>query len=95
MKTLTVTAARQSLGRWLKRAAKGEDIGVMIDGKIVAFRPVEVYAADYAEVEYQVGSRDLDRFAAAIRTELDSDRRGGRLKKFSGHLRRERPRSSS
>ncbi len=45
MKTLTVTAARQNLGAWLKKTLQGEDIGVMIDGAIVAFRPVKVYSA--------------------------------------------------
>ena len=52
MKTLTVTAARQNLGVWLKKTLQGEDIGVMIDGAIVAFRPVKVYSEDYAEQEY-------------------------------------------
>jgi antitoxin (DNA-binding transcriptional repressor) of toxin-antitoxin stability system len=42
MKTLTVTAARQNLGAWLKRSLKGEDVGVTIDGEVVAFRPVKV-----------------------------------------------------
>lgn len=54
MKTLTVTAARQNLGAWLKKTLKGEDIGVMIDGAIVAFRPVKVYSEDYALQEYGV-----------------------------------------
>ena len=52
MKTLTVTAARQNLGAWLKRTLQGEDIGVMIDGAVVAFRPVKVYSEDYATQEY-------------------------------------------
>jgi antitoxin (DNA-binding transcriptional repressor) of toxin-antitoxin stability system len=30
MKTLTFTKARQNLGRWLKLAAKGEEVGVVI-----------------------------------------------------------------
>ncbi len=84
MKTLTVTAARQSLGRWLKRAANGEDIGVVVDGRIVAFRPVEVFPSDYAQLEYGVSSRELDRFADAMEKELDADRRQGRLKKRPG-----------
>jgi len=92
MKTLTVTAARQNLGRWLKRAANGEDIGVVVDGRIVAFRPVEVYSDDYAEVKYQVSREELGRFASAIRAELDSDRKAGRTKRFAGKLGRERAR---
>jgi hypothetical protein len=95
MKTLTVTAARQSLGRWLKRAARGEDIGVVVDGRIVAFRPVEVFPSDYAEVEYGVESRDLDRFAEAVEKELAADLRRGRLKQFSGKLAGARTRRTS
>lgn len=95
MKTLTVTAARQNLGRWLKRAAQGEDIGVVVDGRIVAFRPVEVYSDDCAEIEYGVSREELDRFASSVREELEADRRAGRMKSFTGKLARERSRRSS
>jgi hypothetical protein len=88
MKTLTVTAARQNLGAWLKRTLKGEDVGVMIDGEIVAFRPVKVYSEDYAEHEYGATSGALDRFAEKVNKELDADRKAGRLKPFTGKLRR-------
>jgi len=62
MKTLTVTAARQNLGAWLKKTLQGEDIGVMIDGAVVAFRPVKVYSEDYATQEYGATPEELDRF---------------------------------
>jgi antitoxin (DNA-binding transcriptional repressor) of toxin-antitoxin stability system len=88
MKTLTVTAARQNLGSWLKRTLKGEDIGVMIDGAIVAFRPVKVYSEDYAQLEYGVSDEELDRFADKMNKELDADRKAGRLKPFTGKLKR-------
>ena len=88
MKTLTVTAARQNFGAWLKKTLKGEDIGVMIDGAIVAFRPVKVYSEDYAEQEYGATREDLDKFAQAVNRELDSDRKGRRLKPFTGTLKR-------
>jgi hypothetical protein len=88
MKTLTVTAARQNLGAWLKRTLQGEDIGVMIDGAIVAFRPVKVYSEDYAEQEYGATPEQLDRFVQKVNQELDLDRKAGRLKPFSGKLRR-------
>ncbi len=81
MKTLTVTAARQNLGAWLKKAVKGEDIGVMIDGAIVAFRPVKVYSEDYAVQEYGVTPEELDKFADAVGRELDADRKAGRSRK--------------
>ncbi len=88
MKTLTVTAARQNLGDWLKRTLRGEDVGVMIDGAIVAFRPVKIYSEDYAEHEYGVTGDDLDKFAAHANKELDADHKAGRLKPFTGKLKR-------
>jgi len=88
MKTLTVTAARQNLGTWLKKTLQGEDIGVMIDGAIVAFRPVKVYSEDYAEQEYGVNREELDSFVKAVNQELDADRKERRLKPFTGTLKR-------
>jgi len=88
MKTLTVTAARQNLGTWLKKTLQGEDIGVMIDGAIVAFRPVKVYSEDYAEHEYGVTPEELDEFVHKIGKELAADRKARRLKPFTGKLKR-------
>jgi len=88
MKTLTVTAARQNLGVWLKKTLQGEDIGVMIDGAIVAFRPVKVYSEDYAEQEYGVNREELDTFVEAANQELNADRKNRRLKPFTGTLKR-------
>jgi hypothetical protein len=88
MKTLTVTAARQNLGNWLKRTLRGEDVGVMIDGAVVAFRPVKIYSEDYAEHEYGVTGEELDSFAERVNKELDADRKAGRLKPFTGKLKR-------
>jgi len=48
MKTLAITPARQKLGYWRKRALAGEDIGIVVDGRIVGLRPVEVISSDYA-----------------------------------------------
>jgi hypothetical protein len=88
MKTLTVTAARQNLGAWLKKTLQGEDIGVMIDGAIVAFRPVKVYSEDYAQQEYGATSEELDAFVQKANLELDADRKARRLKRFTGKLNR-------
>ncbi len=88
MKTLTVTAARQNLGSWLKRTLKGEDVGVMIDGAIVAFRPVKIFSKDYAEHEYGVTGEELDKFAVRANKELDADGKAGRVKPFTGKLKR-------
>jgi hypothetical protein len=88
MKTLTVTAARQNLGVWLKKTLQGEDIGVMIDGEIVAFRPVKVYSEDYATQEYGASAEELDKFVQTANKELDVDRKAGRLAPFLGKLKR-------
>ena len=40
MKTLTITEGRGRLGYWLKKAAQGEDIGFMFEGKVVALQPL-------------------------------------------------------
>jgi antitoxin (DNA-binding transcriptional repressor) of toxin-antitoxin stability system len=66
MKTLTVTAARSRLGYWLKRANRGEEIAVIIGGNIVALQPVQVTVADYAEREYGMTSKQVDRAATRI-----------------------------
>jgi len=88
MKTLTVTAARQNLGAWLKKSLQGEDIGVMIDGAIVAFRPVKVYSEDYAAQEYGATPEELDAFVQKANRELNADRKAGRFKPFTGKLKR-------
>jgi hypothetical protein len=88
MKTLTVTAARQNLGAWLKKTLQGEDIGVMIDGAVVAFRPVKVYSEDYAGQEYGATPEELDEFVQKANQELDADRKARRFKPFTGKLKR-------
>ncbi len=52
MKTLTITAARKNLGRWLEAAASGEDIGIVSGPNIIALRKVDVEAVDYAQRVY-------------------------------------------
>ena len=51
MKTLTITAAKKNLGRWLA-VARGEDSGIVSGAGIVALRKVEIESADYAQREY-------------------------------------------
>ena len=52
MKTLSITEGRQNLGAWLKRALQGEDVGFLVDGRVVALRPVGVHSEDYVLHEY-------------------------------------------
>jgi len=72
MQTLTVTKARQNLGGWLKRAAAGEEIGVIFGDKVIALRPVEVVAADYAEREYGMTAAEVDAAAGRIVADVAS-----------------------
>ena len=67
MKTLTVTDARQKLGYWLKRAERGEEIGVVFGASIFALRKVPIQAADYMEAEYGLTKEEADRAAERIR----------------------------
>lgn len=46
MKTITITDAKRQLGRYLKRAADGEDIGIVSGADIISLRRVEVVSAE-------------------------------------------------
>lgn len=72
MKTLTITTARQNLGAWLARAAQGEEIGIISGAQVIALRPVEIAAADYAEQEYRLTKAELARAAKRIHEEIDA-----------------------
>ena len=87
MKTLAITTARQKLGYWLKRALAGEDIGIVLDGRIIGLRPVEVISTDYALQEYGVSPAQLDRAADYVEREVETARRAGKLVRFEGKLR--------
>ena len=74
MKTLTATKARQNLGSWLARAIRGEDIGILFDGKVVALRPVQVYSEDYALMEYGVGPEAMKRTEKNVLKKLATEK---------------------
>ena len=84
MKTLTITEGRGRLGYWLKKAAQGEDIGFMFDGKIVALRPVDVVSTDYALQEYGLKPGEMAAAERRIRKELKAARTRGELTPFTG-----------
>jgi antitoxin (DNA-binding transcriptional repressor) of toxin-antitoxin stability system len=86
MKTLSVTEGRRNLGTWLKRALQGEDVGFLVDGRVVALRPVEVYSDDYVLREYGVGERQAERAYRAIKADVRKARESGRSKPFTGKL---------
>ena len=84
MKTLTITQGRGRLGYWLKKAAQGEDIGFVVDGKIVALCPVEVVSADYALQEYGLTPGEMAAAERRISAELKTARARGELTPFTG-----------
>jgi hypothetical protein len=84
MKTLTITEGRGRLGYWLKKAAQGQDVGFVVDGKIVALRPVEVISADYALQEYGLRPKEMGRAEQRIAAEIKTARSRGHLTEFTG-----------
>jgi hypothetical protein len=85
MKTLTITEGRGRLGHWLKKAAQGEDIGFICEGRIVALRPVEVVSTDYALQEYGLTAKEMAAAEKRIHAELKTARKRGQLTPFTGH----------
>jgi antitoxin (DNA-binding transcriptional repressor) of toxin-antitoxin stability system len=86
MKTLSVTEGRQNLGAWLKRALRGQDIGFVVDGQVVALRPVTVHSEDYVLREYGVDQKQVRRAWRTVQTQVRSARQAGRSKPFAGRL---------
>lgn len=79
MKTLTITAAKKNLGRWLSAAARGEDVGIISGADIIALRKVEVESADYALREYGATADDLHAFERAAEQRYRKLKRAGKL----------------
>ena len=46
MKTITITEAKRSLGRYLKQAAAGQEIGIVSGADIISLRKVQVVPTD-------------------------------------------------
>jgi len=86
MITMTPTKARINLSALLKRALKGDDIGILIDGKVVALRPVTVESTDYAAREYGVSPDELTRFEEKVHGKIQKDRKAGKLRNFNGDI---------
>ena len=86
MKTLSITQGRQNLGGWLKRALRGEDVGFLVDGQVVALRPVRVHSEDYALREYGVSEKQGERAYQAVKADVKAARISGRTKPFTGKL---------
>jgi len=83
MKIVTITEGRRRLGHWLKKAVAGEDIGFVIDAKIVALRPVSVRSDDYALQEYGLTKLEMNAAARRIEKSISAERRRGTVKPFT------------
>ena len=86
MTTLTPTRARSELPRLLRRALKGDDIGIVMDGRIVALRPVAVESMDYAEREYGISAGEMETIEAKLHGQIQKDRNAGKLSEFTGDI---------
>jgi antitoxin (DNA-binding transcriptional repressor) of toxin-antitoxin stability system len=86
MLTLTPTAARGNLSELLRRALKGDDIGIVVDGKIVALRPVAVESMDYATREYGATAAGLEKFEKRTHGQIEKARKEGKLHDFAGDI---------
>ena len=75
-----------NLSSLLKRAAKGEDIGILHDDQVIALRPVTIHADDYALREYDVTEKELDSFVRRADPQIIRERKAGKIKKYSGNL---------
>ncbi len=86
MTTLSPTKARSNLTAWLKKAAAGEDIGILFGDKVIALRPVEVESTDYAEKEYGVTKEELKRFADHWDAKIKKNRKTGKSRVYTGDI---------
>lgn len=86
MTTLSPTQARTNLPSLLRRAAKGEDIGILHGDQIIALRPVTVHSDDYVLREYGMTEKELDRFVKRTDRQIARERKAGTIKRYSGDL---------
>jgi len=86
MVTLSPTQARVNLSSLLKRAAQGEDIGILRGDKVIALRPVTVHSDDYALQEYGVSEAELDQFVRRTKQRILRQRKAGKMTTFSGDI---------
>lgn len=80
MTTLTITDAKKNLGKWLKAAARGEDIGIIDGANIIALRKVGVESTDYAFREYGVTETELDHFEERLDADYKRLKKQGKLR---------------
>jgi len=86
MTTLSPTQARSNLTAWLKKAASGEDIGILFGDQVIALRPVEVESTDYPWTEYGLTAKEMKRIAKNLHAEGEENRREGKSRTYTGDI---------
>ena len=79
MTTLTVTDAKKNLGKWLKAAARGEDIGIVSGADVIALRKVEVESSDYAWREYGVTAQEVEAYEERVDARYERLKQAGKM----------------
>jgi len=86
MQTTTATEARANLSALLRKALDGEEIGIVCNGRIVALRPVEVTATDYAGTEYGITGSEIQGVAANLHAKAKRAIKTGKARSFDGDI---------
>src|SRR5688572_3649417 len=86
MTTLTPAKARTNLSGLLRKALRGADIGIVVDGRVVALRPVQVVAADYVESEYGLAPAQWRQSAVKLHEKAQRNIKAGKARRFKGSI---------
>jgi antitoxin (DNA-binding transcriptional repressor) of toxin-antitoxin stability system len=86
MTTLTITDAKKNLGKWLSAAVNGQEVGIVSGATVVALRPVQIEATDYAWREYGLTEADLATFIRADNNRIAATQRAGKFVTLPGNL---------
>lgn len=88
MQTLTTAKARARLPALLKLALNGQEIGIVCGDRIVALRPVEVTATDYARMEYGIADDEIRTIAGNLHAKAKKAIKTGQARSFNGDIER-------
>jgi antitoxin (DNA-binding transcriptional repressor) of toxin-antitoxin stability system len=86
MTTLSPTQVRKNLTSWLKKAAAGEDIGILYGDKVFAIRPVKVKSANYAWTEYGLTDKEMKRIAKNLHARGEKSRQERKSRAYTGDI---------
>jgi antitoxin (DNA-binding transcriptional repressor) of toxin-antitoxin stability system len=86
METMAAAKARANLSALLRKALDGQEIGIVCNGRIVALRPVEVTATDYAGAEYGITGTGIQKIAANLHAKAKSAFKTRKARSFDGDI---------